>query len=288
MPLHVIFVSGPRQAGKTTLIAALAQHVLTRPVHYVRLIADDVYEVGLPRPTSRDFPDRLLTASRRDLHYTASHVFEALQDGLREIRELERHATVVVEGDTDASLRHAYPYDNRIFVMPIPARLHDVFRTPAQAARALQQVMQDTAAFASEIFGLFDDEALDLESGHAAVPRLGGVRRSPSRHSIEISERQIRTFLATPLGAEIASRIQLHPPYHGLVESDVILVNAGRGDPGGAAEVCLQRIERLMARIRPTACERGLVYSCDLLDPYDPAHPRLIARLKDLVYGTDR
>ena len=105
--------------------------------------------------------------------YTPDRVFETLPDALRMIRESEHRPFVVMEADADPALRHAYPYDYRAFIMRPPADLHEVFRSDSEAAAAMREVMQDTASFACEIFGLMDplDDALDCaETGDARSP----------------------------------------------------------------------------------------------------------------------
>ena len=93
---------------------------------------------------------------------------------------------------------------------------------------------------------------------------------------------QVRRFLHTPLGAEIASRIQLQPAYQGLAESDVAIVNTSVGATTAEVDDCVHRIETLMSRIHQNHSASGFLFCCDPLDPLDPVRPRLFSRLADL------
>ena len=151
MPIETLFINGPRHGGKSTIARMIAEHVLTSPGHYLRmcLAKDEHTNAVVALDPSRHAKVGDGWASMHAVAYTADRVFETLPDGLRTVRELDRRGFAVIEADADPALRHAYPYDYRVFVMPAPQDLHAVFRTPEAAAEALQQVMQDTSAFAS-------------------------------------------------------------------------------------------------------------------------------------------
>ena len=154
MGLAVTFVSGVRRSGKSALIRTMIDRLWKTKPHYIRLFEAASACVGArsdPAPT-----DVGEVASTRHLVYDAEHIFEILPESLTEIHHQDRFGCVVIEADADAALRHAYPYDHRVFVMPAPYCLKQIFRDPARAAVELQRVLDDTAAFASEIFGLFD------------------------------------------------------------------------------------------------------------------------------------
>jgi hypothetical protein len=215
--------------------------------------------------------------------YTGERVFETLPDGLRAVRRIDRYGFVIIEADGDPVLRHAYPYDYRIFVMPPPAEVTSVFRDARSAMIALQEVMQDTAAFASEVFGLFDAGGLDDSIGvyHHAP---GGLDRHGERvEALDISESQLRHFLNSPIGAEIASRIQLQPEFHAMVESDVVVINTGLDVPTDALDECVHRIEKLLGKVRHDARRHSVLYWGDITDSRDPSRNRLIRRLKTLL-----
>ncbi len=251
MGLNVTFVSGPRGAGKSALIRAMIDHLWKTPPHYLRLVT-----VGSDKQPPKTPPKRIPdcgVASARWLRVDAEHVFEILPNALTEIHRADRYGSVVIEADADPILRHAYPYDHRIFIMPVPERVGTVFRDPARAAAELRRALDDTAAFASEIFGLLasrdqpDDE--------------------PHEERSDLSDTQMRGFLYSPLGDELATRIILQPPYHGLVESDVIIVNTGAGMRGPETDACLRRLGRLLDRLRGATGRSSKLFTCD---PHNP------------------
>lgn len=280
MPVRTIFVSGPPGAGKSVLTHILVQRVLTRAPHYIRLIAAE----GDPPAPTDDVEARLKAEgvkSTQRVGYTPDRVFEKMPEALRNVRRLERFATAIIEGDADPCLRHAHPYDFRLFVMAAPGDVHEVFRTPAEARASLQQVMEDTAEFAKEIFGLFEDGAWDDDEGIRHEKRVRTSRQMEER--LEVSEAQVRRFIGSPLGAEIASRIQLKPEFHGMAESDLVLVNIGVGACSSVVDECVRRLDALLGRIRTTAHRESMLYFCDPMNEDDPSRDRLIGRLRLLL-----
>src|SRR5688572_16679101 len=167
MPVETLFISGPPLGGKTTVAHLLADEVLVRPVHYIRMrrARDDHSNTVCVDGLEEHASPSTGWVSHHTIVYTGDRVFETLPDGLRLVREIERDGFVIIEADSDCTLRHAYPYDFRLFVMPPPQNAQTLFRDADAAATALQQVMQDTAVFASEIFGLFDTAGLDDSVG---------------------------------------------------------------------------------------------------------------------------
>jgi len=279
MSLTVVLVCGPSGSGKSTLARLLAEEVLSRPPHYIRLRPAE--SDRSPPLHLSDGDTRTAFASVQTVAYTPQRVFEVVPQALRRVRKEARFATVVIEGDSDPCLRHAFPYDYRLFVMPAPGEVYEVFRRPEEAAAALHEVMQDTAEFASEIFGLFDDETWDDDEGVRHEPR--SRVRDGVEERLEVSESQVRQFLATPLGAEIASRIQLRPEYHTLVDSDLVLVNMGVGAGTPVVDDCVRRIGTLIARVRGPSRRGNVLYCCDPLNEADPLRARLAERLKAIV-----
>ena len=234
MGLGVTFVSGPRCSGKSTLIRRMIDRLYSDQPHYLRLVAAGS-DKRPPKPTGKPIAE-CGVASARWVDYDAEHVFEVLPDALTAIHRRDRFGSVIIEADADPNLRHAYPYDYRVFIMPTPGAVTEVFRDPARAAEELKRVLDDTAAFASEIYGLFST------NGHDEV--------DPSEERADLTDSQMRGFLYSPMGDELATRIQLRQPYHGLVESDVIVVNPGVGASGPETADCVRRIEKLLKRIR--------------------------------------
>ncbi len=215
--------------------------------HYIRLVSD-IGDKEPPKCTAKP-PDNCGLASARWLEYDAEHVFDVLPAALAVIHRRDSRAIVVIEADADPALRCAYPYDHRVFVMPVPSRIDEVFRKPSHAADELHRVLDDTVAFASEIFGMFSQE--------------GQEDADPPEERVDLTDTQMRGFLYSPLGDELATRIQLQPPYHGLVESDVIIVNTGVGKDGQKTAECLRRIEQLLVRLRHESSDRAVLFHCD-------------------------
>ncbi|HUU83162.1 MAG TPA: hypothetical protein VM243_06620 [Phycisphaerae bacterium] len=271
MALTVTFVSGPRHAGKSTVIQAMLGDLYKRPPHYLRLAkiaGDKKPPLTMGRP-----PVDVEVGSARWLNYDEDSIFEVLPEALTRIHRKDRYGAVIIEADADPHLRHAHPYDRRIFVMPAPRSLHEVFRSVREAATALQGVLDDTAAFAREIYGMIDSSLTDDEEHE---------RRAP------FTARQLRGFLDSPLGNELATRIQFQPEYHGLVESDVVLINTGVGGLSPVVDECGRRLERLLARLRGGAARKNTLFCCDPVDPHDPLRKKLIKALKDLHRDDDR
>jgi hypothetical protein len=251
MGLRVIFISGVRRCGKSAVAATLIQRLSDSPPHYIRLVEAGTDKSGL---SGADLPASPVgAASARQLEYDAHRVFEILPDALTAIHKKDRNASVVIEADADPNLRHAYPYDYRVFVMPSPDEVSTVFRNPEQAAGELKRALDDTAAFAEEIYGLFaETDENDAE---------------PSEPRADLSAAQAHGFLQSPLGDELATRIQLQRPYHGLVESEIIVVNDANHPVGPQTEQCLRRIKQLLHRVRGGSSRRTEIFLCDPANP---------------------
>ena len=269
MGLCVTFVSGPRRSGKSAVIQMMIDKLWARPPHYIRLVRSGS-DKHRPRTSASECP-KCGVASARWLEYDSDRIFEVLPDALTTIHLEDRFGSVAVEADTDATLRYAYPYDYRVFVMPLPSSLKDVFRDAVHAAAEFERVLVDTQAFATEVFGLFAGGA--SEDGE------------PPEDRGDLSGTQMRAFLHSPLGDELATRIQLQQPYHGLVESDVILVNALVGKPTAETNECLRRIERLLDRTRSVSGRRSELFRCDPHDSNPGTRQRLLKALRPMCQG---
>ena len=241
--------------------------------HYIRLVKAGSAKAA-PNKTGRRVSKPLpksAVGSARWIEFEEERVFEILSDALAAIHRADRYGSVVIEADADSSLRYAYPYDHRVFVMPRPATIHDVFRDPHHAAQELQRAMDDTAAFASEIFGLFTQPEEDSPD--------------PSEERAEMTAPGMRGFLYSPLGDELATRIQLQPPYHGLVESDVVLINTALGAVGPETDECLRRITRLLLRVRGQSDRKGDLFQCDPWDENGHDCKELLTALEPMCQG---
>jgi hypothetical protein len=213
--------------------------------------------------------------------YCPERVFEYLPVAIKAVRGRQKFCTTFVLAEPDPSLRYAFGYAGRVFLLPPTLTMHQVFRPAKEAALALQEVMQDTAAFASEIFGLFEHGLLGAEDAATKTIVLG--RDRTIREQVNLMPDDVRRFLATPLGVEIASRIQLQPTYHGLAESDVIVVNAGAVSDTAEADRALRSVEMFLARIADATARARPVFQCDFSDDDDPMLPAVLRALNPLL-----
>lgn len=263
MGLRVLFISGPNKCGKSRIIQSMLEQVWRIKPHYLRLTAYSAK--AQPKPTISEQFKRSV-ASAQWIAYHPERIFEELPEFLSGIHKAERYGSVVIEADADPDLRCAYPYDHRVFVMPLPHAIQDVFRDPSCAAQELHKVLDDTAAFASEIFGLF-------------APRDDAELSEPRP---DLSATGMRGFLNSPLGDELATRIQLQKPYHGLVESDVIVVNTQAGEHNEETDECLRRIRQLLDRLRSGRTKACELFLCDPANPSDGTCKKLMQALRPM------
>jgi len=266
MALSVLFVSGPRRAGKSTVIQQIIGTCEARSPHYLRLASrggDKHQPACTPHPSSD-----CGVASARWITYDEDRVFEFLPTALSEIHRRDRRGLVIIEGDADPLLRHAYPYDWRVFVMPSPQRMSDVFRSPHEAAEAFSAALNDTAAFAGEIYGLVEKEGDTFDLGV-----------HDTRSALTAS--QVRGLMNTPLGHELATRILLQPSHHGLLDSDILIVNTAVGGASAVLDGCVRRLEKVLDHLGGVTRDRRLLFACDPCDSEDPLRGKLFDRLTE-------
>lgn len=268
MALSVLFVSGPRRAGKSCVIQQVIETCESRSPHYLRLASrdgDKQQPVSAPKPTAD-----CGVASAKWITYHEDRVYEFLPAALGEIQRRDSGGLVIIEGDSDPLLRHAYPYDWRVFVMPAPQRMSDVFRSAHEAAEAFTAALNDTAAFAGEIYGLVEKNGDDFDQGE-----------HDSRS--DLTAAQVRGLMNTPLGHELATRILLQPSHHGLLDSDILIVNTAVGGASPVLDGCVRRLEKVLDHLRGATHRRRLLFACDPCDPEDPLREKLFNRLADLM-----
>lgn len=269
MGLSIVFVSGPRRSGKSVVIRMMIDRLFARKPHYMRLV-----EVGsdkTPPQMPVTPPPGSGVASARCVEYDPEHIFEVLPEALADVHRRDRFGSVVIEADSDPTLRCAYPYDHRVFVMPPPTSISQVFRTANEAAKEFHRMLDDTTTFASEIFGMFQQGGPeDIE---------------PKEERVDLTATQMRGFLYTPLGDELTTRMALQPPYHGLVESDVILINTAVPTPDPPEPECLIRIERLLERLRGFSDQRAELFHCNPTNPKERDCKKLLKALKPMTRG---
>ncbi len=261
MGLTVSLVIGPRHAGKSSLIEVIKDEVCKSKPHLLRLIPSNRAKHSAIKPLSLASEHE---TSFENIIYDPDRVFETLPEILTRIHAQDRYGCVIIEGDADPNLLQAYPYDFALFIMPSPESENDIFRSKDQVKKAFEAAMNDTAAFTSEIFGVGGVD--DSWSGERKTPRP------------DMSDSQMIRLLDSPLGQELASRIQCHPDYHGLIDSNAIVVNTGIGATSGAADAVVARLETLINDNSPVNGSRS-IYCCDVLDRHDPRRKKLLALL---------
>ncbi|GJM26297.1 MAG: hypothetical protein DHS20C16_27120 [Phycisphaerae bacterium] len=262
MGLTVSLVIGPRHAGKSLLVQIIKDEVCKSQPHLLRLIPSDRETHSSDAPAPCQIAN---DGSCKQVIYDPERVFETLPEILTRIHAQDRYGCVIIEGDADPNLLQAYPYDFEIFIMPAPECETDIFRSKDQVKKAFEAAMNDTAAFTSEIFGV--EGVDDSWSGERKASRP------------DMSETQMIRLLDSPLGQELASRIQCRPDYHGLIDSNAIVVNTGIGATSGAADAVVARLEKLINENSPSKNNRS-IYCCDVLDPHDPRRKKLLAHLE--------
>ncbi|MCC7292665.1 MAG: hypothetical protein IT449_11460 [Phycisphaerales bacterium] len=270
MGLRVMLVSGPRKSGKGSVIRAMIDLLWQHKPHYVRLARCNG-DKKPPAEKCSQSPEEHGLASARWVYYDDDRIFPLIQTTLETIHKQDRYGSVVIEADADPIVRCAYQYDDRVFVMPLPSDVFQLFRPAKDAASAMQAVLKDTTAFASEVFGLID-RGMFAGDGEC-------VERE------EFTPSQWRNFLYTPLGEEIITRILLQPPFHGLAESDVIIINTGVGKETSATGLCLKKLDCLLDRVSRLTERHVRRFACDLYSPPDDATRQLLEVLAPMCRG---
>jgi hypothetical protein len=263
MGITAIFVSGPRRSGKSVVIREMINALAGVAPHYLRLSkrGGDKRRPRCAAPPDADCG----VASASWLDYDPAQVFETLSECVRDISADDGNGLILIEGDTDPSLRHAYPYHRRAFIMAAPSNAHDVFRTNHQAAEALRAVLDDTTEFATEMFGLCCDGRISDDDRHEPRP--------------DMTPAQLDRFLRSALGTELGLRCQLQPAYHGLIESDVILMNTAVGSASPVVDDVRHRLESMLQYVQRHRDQTVHLFCCDPLDPHDPLRGRFLDTL---------
>ena len=112
--MRVFLVIGPRRSGKTLLISSVIEEICTREPHYIRLAPHHGSKRAPRRPCRPNVNCGVATATWVD--YDPDRIFETLPETLSAVHVRDQAACVVIEADTEPGLRHAYPYDYRVFV----------------------------------------------------------------------------------------------------------------------------------------------------------------------------
>jgi len=261
----VISISGPPASGKTRLVRAVAARLGGGPMHHIRFHADD----GRPHPALRVMPTEQLGFVSTRCACSSELVFEQVPAEIR--RAAAGPCTVVIiETGAEPCFRHAYPYDVKVFILREPATPDVVFRSTSETAGAIQRAMSDTTIFAAEVYGMPDE--CDPAAGPS--PMAARPRRSPALPP----GGSLEEFLASELGAELTARCQLQSAYHGIIESDVVVMAASTGNVATGA--CAARIEQMLQVLRERLGRRTWFGVCDPCDAEDPLGRQCLAHIQ--------
>lgn len=262
----------------------LAEEVLGRAAHYLRLRpAQDGHTnavIGDVDAAESGGLDKALWSSVHTVWYTLDRVFETIPEGVQVAERLDRGAMAVMEADLEPALSNALPYDHHLFVLSVPQERGTVFRSSEATAAALQDAMLDSGSFAAEMFGLPEDDEIDELLGDPKSPELAMMEEQFKKiDRLLLDEDQIRHFLDSPLGAEVAARVQLQPAYHSLVQADVVVANYGTDTPSDSQRDCYRRLERMLTELRQRARHCTILLGGNLEVPHGTLHHRLVHTL---------
>lgn len=277
MSLRTVLVSGPRRSGKSTVIRCFLTSWKRCHPHFIRLASKGIAGAG-GRDGFEGGEEAELTeftvgdglASRRIFCYDENNIFVEFPVVLGEIHGQDRNGLVVLESNADPVLRYSYSYDFRIFVIPLPSRVYEVFRTPEEAAQALKELLKDTMTFATEFFGVQED-------GETPEPS------APREERVDLSSTQWRGLLYSPLGEELATRMQLQTDYHGLLESDLVIINSGLGKETAQTQSCIDRLDSLLGTLHRISGRRTECFVCNVLEDDDLVTRHLLKTIGPLA-----
>lgn len=274
MVAPVLHISGPPKSGKTGLVERLAANLNSHPPHLVRFHLKKVGRSPTLRPAQ---PLAALASSKRRDLVDPKRVFEAITEAVQEIMQLNDAAPIIIETDAEPCFRHAYPYDVKVFIMRPPRNLSDVFRSARDAATAMQRALEDTAEFAAEMFGLHPEP---LDAG--LLPDADPPKRM-ARDSLGCTHNE---FLNSDIGMEVSARMMLHPAYHAVVESDVILLNEGLPSDCQAIAELSKQLDTLLEGVRRQLKRQAWFASCNPLDENDRVASMGVERILALLTAT--
>ena len=264
----ILHISGPPASGKTTLAELLAARAQGTKPDYLR------FDLGTDTaPRTLRIADSLSDmASVTHQTVQSELVFEEIADALKTITANSDGKTIFVETNAQPCFRHAYPYHVKVFVMLPPPTLGVIFRSEAETAEAIQRAMDDTAEFASELFGM---GAGPQDSTMLPNVKLPDARSQPAQ--------SVEEFLNSDVGTEIAARMQLQPEYHAIMDSDVILLNVGLCHDEAVTARCARRIDALLETLRQRLGRQHWFVACNPFDGDDPRCRRGLERIELLM-----
>lgn len=279
MPIKVVHIAGPPGSGKTTLARRLAARRTTGARHHLRLTGRPTAP-ATPVAPQESVPTLRLSVPTDELDSSTTAtidpelVFEKLPTEIQRLHKRKTSTIVFVETDAEPHFRHAYSYDVRVFIMPCPTGLTDVFRSRKQAEDAVRRSMHDTGDFAEEIFGL-------TREADGRAPRDSIKRFDPP--PVSERDRDVLAFIDAALGTRLAVQFMLQPCYHVLIDSDVVLLNLGVGPDGDAAEICAHRLQALIEQLRRDGTRPAWFAACEPADSEDALSMQALLRIESLI-----
>lgn len=268
MPPTILHISGPPASGKTTLAELLAARAHGTKPDYIRF---DLGSDTAPR-TLRIAGSLCDMASITHQTIHSELVFEKVADAIKTIAANQSGNTIFVETNAHPCFRHAYPYHVKVFVMLPPPTLGVLFRTEAETAEAIHRAMDDTAEFASELFGM---GAGPQDSTMLPNVKLPDAKTQPAQ--------SVEDFLNSDVGMEIAARMQLQSEYHAIMDSDVIILNVGLSHDEAVTARCAKRLDALLETLRQRLRRQSWFIACDPFDGDDPRCRRGLERIEALL-----
>lgn len=279
MPIKVVHIAGPPGSGKTTLARRLAARRNAGARHHLRLSGRPVAEPCAAQ-SREGVPTLRLSVPTDELDSSTTTtidpelVFEKLPAEIQRLHKPKTSTTVFIETDAEPHFRHAYSYDARVFIMPCPTGLSDVFRSRKQAEEAVRRAMHDTRDFAEEIFGLTREARCD-------PPRDSIKRFDPP--PVSERDRDVLAFIDAALGSRLAVQFMLQPCYHVLIDSDVVLLNLGVGPDGDAAEICAHRLQAIFEQLRREGSRPAWFAACEPADADDALSMQALLQIESLI-----
>lgn len=268
--MKVSLINGPAGSGKSIVLSTLIEKMGKNEPHYLRVTRAG----SRNRPPYRLIPNNGGSgwASARWLNYTNERIFEMLPETIGKTSDENAH--LFIESDADPLLRTAYPYDHRIFIMPPPTSQHQIMRSQAQVALAIREMLDDSAVFTSEMFGVSEADMESKDENHDQRE--------------DLSESGVRSFLTTPLGHEVMARVSFQQDYQWILESQAVLVNTGIAQLTGVAEAVLHRMMQLINHLPGESSEKPKVFCCDPCELDDPATQSFFKYIYDLCSSSNR
>lgn len=274
MSFKVVHIGGPPGSGKTTFARCLAGRRPNRDHYCLRMRLD----AGAVIPDLRIHVPGAGLITHTECRLSAERAHERIGMELERVADGRRGGVICMETDGDPCFRNAYPYHAQVFLLNPASHASEIFRDSGEAEQALQRAMVDTCAFAAEVYGVYGLEDSTLHGEMAAL------RPTPEPWRRE-GMTTLREFLNSPIGVAVEARVQLHPSYQAVLESDVIVLNGAL-----AAQDCSEswrpRLEALVYRAASAGDRKPWFAACNPADQEDLLAHRALRRVEELLDGS--